>query len=117
MAATISPKEAIKKFNVRLLEELPLDNQHFLGMLNEAGLFPLGTRNEVVAEKTRADKVALFLMKVVEPGADSYLPKLLDVMDKCQHDNVKALATDIRAATGLSMANISYLYVDTHVAT
>ena len=94
----LSAKDAIKKFNVKLLEELPLENPIFFGMCKTADLFPLGTADGIAAKPTRADKVAYFLQHVVEPGADDYLPKLLKVMKDSKFDNVVELAGKIEAA-------------------
>jgi len=73
----ISAKDAINKFNVRLLQKLPLDDEIFFGMAKEADLFPLGSGESIAAQPTRAKKVSHFLRHVVEPGAEEYLPRLL----------------------------------------
>ena len=96
----ISAKDAIKKYKVELLQELPLDEPLFFAMAERAGLFPLGINKAIKAEKTRACKVDYFLDHVVEPGADKYLPKLLKVMRESKVDNVMKLADDIQVAVG-----------------
>ena len=107
MATTMSNQEAIKRFNVRLLQELPLENHLFMAMANDAGLFPLGTQASINAQGTRQEKVAFLLNHVVEPGADIFLPRLLAVMDN--DPTATRLAEDIRAATGLGTYNIMQL--------
>ena len=96
----ISAKDAVKNFKVELLQELPLDEPLFFAMAERAGLFPLDINKSIKAEKTRAHKVDYFLNHVVEPGADEYLPKLLQVMRESKVVNVMILADDIQAAVG-----------------
>ena len=97
----MSAKDAIKQFNVELLRQLPLENDIFFGMARRAGLFPLDTGDSIAAEPTRAKKVAFLLQHVVEPGAEEYLPKLLNVMKESKVANMIRLADDIQAVTGI----------------
>ena len=97
----MSAKDAIKQFNVELLRQLPLENDIFFGMARRADLFPLDTGDSIAAEPTRAKKVAFLLQHVVEPGAEEYLPKLLNVMKESKVANVIRLADDIQAVTGI----------------
>ena len=92
----ISAKDAMKKFNVKLLQELPLDDDIFFGMAKTANLFPGSNAESIAAEPTRAKKVAYFLQHAIEPGADLYLPKLLEVMKEFDDDNVNDLADEIQ---------------------
>ena len=93
----MSAKDVIKKFNVKLLQQLPLDDDIFFGMAKEENLFPGGNADSIAAKPTRAKKVSHFLQHVLEPGADVYLPKLLEVMKEFDDDNVKDLADEIQA--------------------
>ena len=93
----MSAKDVIKKFNVKLLQQLPLDDDIFFGMAKEANLFPGGNAESIAAQPTRAKKVSHFVQHVVEPGADVYLPKLLKVMKESDNDNVNDLADEIQA--------------------
>ena len=97
----MSASDAIKQFNVKLLRQLPLDDDLFFAMVKQANLFPLDASDSIAAEPTRAKKVAYFLQYVVEPGAKEYLPKLLKVMKESKAANVVRLADDILAATGI----------------
>ena len=97
---SITPSEALNKYNVDLLKHLPLDITTFFEMAKNAGLFPLGTGDNIKAKPTRADKVSYFL-SVIGPGADSYLPKLLKVMKDSGVDDVVQLAEKIAKATGM----------------
>lgn len=94
----LSANEAITRFNVRLVQELPLDDAVFYAMAKSAGLFPLDHADSVQAQKTKADKVTYLLRNVVEPGADHYLPILLQVMKDSGVYNVVNLANEIEAA-------------------
>ena len=96
----ISAKDAVQKFRVKLLRELPLDEPLFLAKAEGAGLFPPGIKKDIKIEKTRERKVDYFLDHVVEPDADEYLPKLLTVMRESETANAIGLADDIQAAIG-----------------
>ena len=95
-------REAIKQFKVKLVQQLPLENDIFFAMAEQAGLFPLDNGDSIAAEPTRANKVTYFLRHVVEPEAKQYLPILLKVMGDSEVVNVVRLADDIQAATGIS---------------
>ena len=96
----ISPKEAIQSFNVELLEQLPLDNEIFFGMVKRVGLLPLNHGDKINAMSTKAEKTAYFLQNVIEPGAKHCLPKLLMVMKNSEVDYVVKLAERIETAMG-----------------
>ena len=121
---SISANDAIMRFKVELLQQLPLDEPLFFAMAERAGLFPLDTGKSIKAEKTRANKVDYFLDHVVEPGADYYVPKLFKVMKESKAPNVEKLADDIQAVIASGMHLIYYVYlkvlmkqVATYVAT
>ena len=97
----IGARDAITLFNVKLIQQLPLENDLFFAMAKQAGLFPLDTSDSIAAMSTRAQKVSYFLQHIVEPGAEEYLPKLLKVMKESGFANVARLADDIQAATGI----------------
>ena len=101
----ISSKDAIKKFKVELLQELPLDDPKFFAMAERANLFPMDTGNKIRAEKTRGHKVDYFLQQVVEPEAENYLPRLLQLMKECNIANVEKLADNIQAVVVPGMSN------------
>ena len=103
----MSARDAIKQFSVNLNCELPLENDIFFAMAEQAGLFPLDTSDSIAAKSTRAQKVTYFLRHVVEPGAEQYLPKLLKVMRDSKVANVVRLADNIQATTGISMCVIN----------
>ena len=100
-----SEEDAVREFNVKLLEILPLDDTKFFGMVNAAKLFPLNTGNEIEAKPTRAQKVAYFIQHVLSSGAKEYLPMLLRVMKHSEVSNLVKLADDIQGymTSGLSI--------------
>ena len=110
---TLSPKSVIKKFNVELLQKLPLDDEIFFGMAKKVNLFPGDNADSIEALPTRAKKVAHFLQHVVEPGAEVYLPKLLEVM-KQYDDNTKDLADEIEAEMKPGTMLISKICMQLH---
>ena len=99
----IGVRDAIKQFNVKLIQQLPLENDIFFAMAKQDGLFPLDTGDSIAAKSTRAQKVTYFLQHIVEPGAEEYLPKLLKVMKHSKVANVVKLADEIHAATGIGI--------------
>ena len=101
----MTAKQAIKCFNTRLLKELPLDNNIFLGLLGEAELFPFDYEAKIRTLPIRSEKVAFFKEHVLEPGPDLHLPTLLSVIDKCDDFTAKRLAQDIREEMGLCKCN------------
>ena len=86
---------------MKLIEQLPLEDDIFFAMAKEGGLFPLDTGNTIAVKSTRAEKVTYFLQHIVEPGAEVYLPKLLKVMQDSKVANVVKLADEIHAAAGI----------------
>ena len=108
---TVSPKDAIRDFGPKLLEKLPLENEVFLVLADQARLFPPDVKAIIITKRTRSEKVAYFLNHVMEPGADQYLPKLLDVMKKYDDLAVQQLANEIQTATGQSMSIIILIIV------
>ena len=72
-------------------------------MVQKAGLFPLDIGANVQAKLTRVEKVSYFLTQI-GPGADSNLPKLLEVMKQSGVTDVVQLAEKIVVATGGSNA-------------
>ena len=106
----MSAKDVITQFNVKLHQQLPLDDDVFYAMAKQANLFPLNTGNAITAESTRAKKVSYFLHNVVEPGAEQYLPKLLKVMKDSEAANVVMLADEIQTATIVGRLSNSYSY-------
>ena len=107
----VSAGNVIRQFNVKLTNQLPLEDDLFFAMAKHAELFPLNTGDSIASEPTRAKKVSYFLQHVVEPGAEEYLPKLLDVMRDSRVADVVRLADDIQAAIDKGMCSYTYNYV------
>ena len=76
---SISASQALKDYAVDLVLHLPIDDSIFFAGLYSANLLPLDFGNKIRSEKIRADKVLCFL-DLIRPGADIYVPKLLEVM-------------------------------------
>ena len=113
MTMVHSAEDAIREFNVALLQQLPLDDRTFFGMMEKDKLFPLATGNQIQARLTREDKVSYFIQHVLKPGAKQYLPTLLKVMKDSEISNVVELADDIQTyiKPGLSTIILSYKYI------
>ena len=97
---TLSAKDAITRFNTKLLDQLPLESDVFFAMVKQACLFPEDTADKIAELSTRPEKVSYFLQHVIEPGANVYLPKLLEVMKESEDLNLVRLADEIQASMG-----------------
>ena len=69
----------------------------FLAKLENSQLLPNGSGAHIQRKSTRAEKVSYFLDYVVIPGANVYLPKLMNVMEQSDDLTVKALANDMKS--------------------
>ena len=88
---------------MQLITSLSMDDVILLGLLREKSLLPGNLNDEILAEKTRAQKAALFLDKVVDPSIDigefAPLNKLLTVMSDdayLKNDSLMQLANKIK---------------------
>ena len=89
---------------MQLITSLSMDDVIFLGLLREENLLPGNLNDQVqLAEKTSAQKTALFLDKVVESSIDigefEPLNKLLTIMNDdvyLKSDSLKQLANKIK---------------------
>ena len=95
----LSAIEAINRFNVTLMEQLPLDNAIFFGMMKRAELFHLGADQSISQQPTRQAKVTFYLERVFSIQPDEDLPKLLEVMRKSNLPGLARLADQIEAET------------------
>ena len=93
-----------ESFRMQLITSLSMDDVIFLGLLREENLLPGNLNDQVqLAEKTSAQKAALFLDKVVESSIDigefEPLNKLLTIMSDdvyLTNDSLKQLANKIK---------------------
>ena len=90
----------------KLCEELPLENDIFFTMVEQAGMFPQNIGESITAKPTRAKKVSC-LLEHFKSGAKEYLPELLNVMRECKFVNVGKLADEIAEVAKIGM----YIYV------
>ena len=111
----LSAKDAINKFNVTLMEKLPLDNAIFFGMMREAKLFHLGADQSISQQTTRQMKVTFYLQNVFSIQPDEDLPKLLEVMKNSEVSGLVKLADQIKAEAEPGTYNYaSYVHVYLH---
>ena len=93
-----------ESFRMQLITSLSMDDVIFLVLLREENLLPGNLNDQVqLAEKTSAQKAALFLDKVVESSIDigefEPLNKLLTIMSDdvyLKNDSLKQLANKIK---------------------
>ena len=93
--------DVFQQFYSKLVDTLPMDDVRFIAQLYSERLLPGNLKSLVKAQKTSADKAALFLDSVIEPsvtsdGGNSF-DKLLDVMTDSEYQHVKELAKQIRS--------------------
>ena len=93
-----SATNVLQLFNVKLLQQLPLDDPMFFRQVEQANLLPLNTGDQIRALTTKAHKVDYFLQHVIETAPEVYLPRLLDVMETCNDVGIKELVKNMRMA-------------------
>ena len=88
---------------MKLMSSLSMDDAIFLGLLKEKNLLPGNLKGKIDAEKTSADKAALFLNKVIDRAIDigefEPLNELLTVMSNEEYLKdplLKQLANNIK---------------------
>jgi len=90
-------KDALSHFKVKLLEILPLQSEFFLAKLEKVKLLPDDSGPSIREKTIKVQKVSYFLENVIGSAPHTYLPILIDVMDK--HDDnlaVKELASEMK---------------------
>ena len=97
---SLSGNDVFQQFYSKLVGTLPMGDVRFIAELFSKGLLPGNLKSQVKAEKTSADKAALFLDDVIEPSmtsdGGSSFDKLLNVMMDSEYQHVKELAKQIR---------------------
>ena len=92
--------EVFKKFYVKLIKTLPLDDSLFVAELFACGLLPGDLKQQIKAERTLIDKATCFLdhtiSRDVSVGNSTSLHKLLDVMEQSDNDSLKDLTKQIK---------------------
>ena len=94
-------EQAIKKFYSQLVKMLPMDDAYFRSMLFSADLLPDNLKDEVQSKPTRADRAEYFLDQGVKNNTKNFL-KLIEVLEKSEHDNLIDLAKQIRNEIDIS---------------
>ena len=101
--------DVFQQFSCQLVDTLPMDDVRFITKLYSERLLPGNLKSQVKAQKTSADKAALFLDSVIEPSVTgdggSSFNKLLHVMTDCEYQHVKELAKQIRSNLSYRLAN------------
>ena len=89
-----------RKFYLKLIDVLPMDDIIFIAELFASGLLHGDLKDEISALKTKRRKTAYFLDKAIEPSIRSQVGTefdvLLTVMESCEFENVKKLAKEIK---------------------
>ena len=91
----MNTNEFIQKFYEKLVKYLPLDDAQFRASLTTAGLLPGNLKSAVISKPTRADMAEHFLDNGIKNDIKSFL-KLFTVMQNCEHDQLKILATEMQ---------------------
>ena len=104
--------DVFQQFYSKLVDTLPMDDVRFIAKLYSEGLLPGNLKSQVnLAQKTSADKAALFLDSVIEPSVTidggSSFDKLLNVMRDSEYQHVKELSKQIRSNLAKRSANDS----------
>ena len=93
-------EQAIKKFYSQLVKMLPMDDAYFRSMLF-SDVLPGNHKDEVQSKPTCADKAEYFLDQGVKNHVKNFL-KLIEVLEKSEHDNLIELAKQIRNEIDIS---------------
>ena len=99
-------KDVVISFYCELIEILPLEDKKFFAKLYQKNLLPLGSGGVIEELKTRQDKVTYFLNSIVIPSPETFLPKLLEVMDTKECDNLAVNSLAKKIETMLAGKNI-----------
>ena len=99
----MSTSDVFKKFYVKLVIGLPMDDTLFRAKLFTNDLLPGDHKERVESLATKSDKAAYFLDHVIKPSVTSddhgsSFDKLLNVMEDSDHQGVKELAKQIRTS-------------------
>ena len=94
-------EQGIKNFYFELVKTLPMDNACFRLRLYSAGLLPGNLKDEVQSKPTLADRAEYFLDQGVKNNTKNFL-KLIEVLEKSEHDNMIDLAKQIRNEIDIS---------------
>ena len=101
--------DVFQQFYCKLVDTLPMDDVRFIANLFSKRLLPGNLKSQVKAQKTSADKAALFLDSVIEPSVisdgGSCFDKLLNLMMDSEYQHVKELAKQIRSNLSKRSAN------------
>ena len=93
----MSTSDVFKKFYVKLVKGLPMDDTLFRAELFANDLLPGDHKERVESLATKSDKAAYFLDHVIKPSVTSNdhgssFDKLLSVMEDSEYQGVKELA-------------------------
>ena len=99
----MSTSEVFKKFYLKLVKGLPMDDTLFRAELFTNDLLPGDHKERVESLTTKSDKAAYFLDHVIKPSVTSddhgsSFDKLLNIMEDSDHQGVKELAKQIRTS-------------------
>jgi len=97
----MSTSEVFKQFYAKLVKTLPINDGGFVAELYSSGLLPGSLKDQIQWKSTSADKAMCFLDGKINPdisiGDFTSFNKLLNVMEECENDSVKILATNIKS--------------------
>ena len=98
----MSSSEVFRRFYVKLVTMLPMNDPLFVAKLFACGLLPGNLEQDIKAEKTPVDKATLFLGHRIKTDISvddsTNFNKLLNVMEDSDYDNLKMLAEEIKTA-------------------
>ena len=105
-------KKLYVDYHEKLLK-LPMQDNTFIAKLNTQNLLPGDTGSKIEGETNPSAKASYFLKHIIEPsiGIDegNSFKRLLSVMEECDYDHIKHLASEIR-----SKINGNYIFI--HIA-
>ena len=94
-------EKVYRKYYGKLIQCLPMDDEHFIAALSDQNLLFPYTKSELKALPTQAKKASYILDYVIGPALDiddtDNFDNLLSVMEHCGYGYVEKLAREIKS--------------------
>ena len=98
----MSTSEVFRRFYVKLIKMLPMNDSLFLAELFACDLLPGNLEQQIEAKETPVDKATCFLNHRIKTDISiddsTSFNKLLNIMEDSDYDNLKVLAEEIKTA-------------------
>ena len=76
----MSAEEVLNKVEKWL--SILMEDHNFIEILNNCDILPEGSRDNIQAQRTKADKAQYYIQHIIKNSAATYLPKLFQAMEQ-----------------------------------